>query len=124
MAVQEKNVSFAEEQKNLIGRNVKDSILNMQSLNKTEPPQIFTQTVTSQKEVPSTLLTSSASKQKRKDVLIGVHVTEEERNDLRTMFCAKGCSLAVAYRAAMNYLREDIAQGKATITNNGDVIRI
>ncbi len=120
MAVHEKNISFAEEQRKRIAESVINTTTNISPSLKEEPSipadsAPVTQTVTT---------TKTESRQKRKDVLIGVHVTEEERNDLRNMFCSKGCSLAVAYRAAMSYLKEDLAKGKAQITNNGDIIRI
>ena len=55
--------------------------------------------------------------------MIGIHVTKEEQTELRQMFCSNGFSLATAYRAAMTYLRQDISDGKAVITNNGEILR-
>ncbi|MBQ1832275.1 MAG: hypothetical protein II114_00680, partial [Treponema sp.] len=68
-------------------------------------------------------VTQETGEKKRKDVLIGIHVTEDERNELRRLFCSNGFSLATAYRAAMSYLRQDIELGKAYITNNGEIFR-
>lgn len=66
---------------------------------------------------------SMSSASPKKDVLIGIHVTNDERTELRQMFCANGFSLATAYRAAMTYLRQDILDGKAYITANGEILR-
>lgn len=113
MSVHEKNLSFAEEQKLKIAENVKSSSQiseNVISENKNGDKNNF-KTVTSEENT------------KRKDVLIGVHVTKEEQAELRQMFCSNGFSLATAYRAAMTYLRQDIIDGKALITNNGEILR-
>ena len=66
---------------------------------------------------------ASSQNSRKKDVLIGIHVTKEEQTELRQMFCSNGFSLATAYRAAMTYLRQDISDGKAIITNNGEILR-
>lgn len=113
MAVHEKNLSFAQEQKLKIAENVKSSSQiseNVISENKLADKNSF-KTVTSEEN------------SKRKDVLIGVHVTKEEQSELRQMFCSNGFSLATAYRAAMTYLRQDIIDGKALITTNGEILR-
>lgn len=117
MAVHEKNISFAEEQRKKIAESVINTTVNIS-------PALREDAIASDAVIQTVTSTKAEPRQKRKDVLIGVHVTEEERNDLRNMFCSKGCSLAVAYRAAMSYLKEDLAKGKAQITNNGDIIRI
>lgn len=121
MAVHEKNISFAEEQRRKIAESV---ISTASSLESKKEQSDEAAAVSSGNPFIQTVTSLSETRKKRKDVLIGVHVTEEERNDLRNMFCSKGCSLAVAYRSAMSYLKEDLAQGKAKITNNGDIIRI
>lgn len=120
MAVHEKNISFAEEQR----RKIAESVISTASSLESKKEQSDKAAVSSGNPFIQTVTSLSETRKKRKDVLIGVHVTEEERNDLRNMFCSKGCSLAVAYRSAMSYLKEDLAQGKAKITNNGDIIRI
>lgn len=115
MAVHAKNPTFAEEQKARIMKSVASSSVIADS--KPEEPatsEVFTQTVTS---------SADTTKKKTKDVLIGVHVTEDERTELRQLFCANGFSLATAYRAAMSYLRQDLEFGKAYLTSNGEVRR-
>ena len=111
MAVHEKNTTFAEEQKAKILESVASSSVISENQAKQNQPE-FTQTVT-----------TDAKKKKTKDVLIGVHVTEDERTELRQLFCANGFSLATAYRAAMSYLRQDIELGKAYLTKNGEIRR-
>ena len=115
MAVHEKNLSFAEEQKLKIAESVKSA------------SQISENIVPEKKETAAesfkTLTTETGTTAKKKDVLIGIHVTKEEQNELRQMFCSNGFSLATAYRAAMTYLRQDIIDGKAIITNNGEILR-
>lgn len=116
MAVHEKNLSFAEEQKLKIAESVKNTTSLSESVlpeKKMEDNPYF-KTVTNQ---------SSSSNSRKKDVLIGIHVTKEEQTELRQMFCSNGFSLATAYRAAMTYLRQDISDGKAVITNNGEILR-
>ena len=54
---------------------------------------------------------------------INFNLSKEEQTELRQMFCSNGFSLATAYRAAMTYLRQDISDGKAVITNNGEILR-
>lgn len=107
MAVHAKNQTFAEEQKARIMESVASSSVIADS-----KPEVFIQTVTPE-----------SGKKKTKDVLIGVHVTEDERTELRQLFCANGFSLATAYRAAMSYLRQDLELGKAYLTSNGEVRR-
>ena len=117
MAVHEKNLSFAEEQKLKIAESVKSA------------SQISENVVPEKKETVAesfktvTTETGTTTTAKKKDVLIGIHVTKEEQNELRQMFCSNGFSLATAYRAAMTYLRQDIIDGKAIITNNGEILR-
>ena len=115
MAVHEKNLSFAEEQKLKIAESVKSA------------SQISENVVSEKKETTAesfkTVTTETGTTTKKKDVLIGIHVTKEEQNELRQMFCSNGFSLATAYRAAMTYLRQDIIDGKAIITNNGEILR-
>ncbi|MCQ2592955.1 MAG: hypothetical protein MJ188_09250 [Treponema sp.] len=117
MAVHEKNLSFAEEQKLKIAESVKSASQisnNVVSEKKDEAASSF-KTVTNE--------SSASTTAKKKDVLIGIHVTKEEQTELRQMFCSNGFSLATAYRAAMTYLRQDIIDGKAIITNNGEILR-
>ncbi len=115
MAVHEKNLSFAEEQKLKIAESVKSA------------SQISENVIPEKKEEPvnsfKTVTNDSTPTTKKKDVLIGIHVTKEEQTELRQMFCSNGFSLATAYRAAMTYLRQDIIDGKAIITNNGEILR-
>lgn len=118
MAVHQKNLSFAEEQKKIIAESVKnasqisDNQETISHIENSESIQSF-KTVTKNQTVLS----------KKKDVLIGIHVTKEEQTELRQMFCSNGFSLATAYRAAMTYLRQDIIDGKAIITVNGEILR-
>ncbi len=113
MAVHAKNQTFAEEQKARIMESVASSSVIADSKPEVKAvPEVFIQTVTSE-----------SGKKKTKDVLIGVHVTEDERTELRQLFCANGFSLATAYRAAMSYLRQDLELGKAYLTSNGEVRR-
>ena len=115
MAVHAKNTTFAEEQKAKIMESVAaTSVIAENQPAPSSESSSFTQTVTPSQET---------GKKKTKDVLIGVHVTEDERTELRQLFCANGFSLATAYRAAMSYLRQDIELGKAYITNNGEIRR-
>lgn len=115
MAVHAKNTTFAEEQKAKIMESVAaTSVIAENQPAPSSESTSFTQTVTPSQET---------GKKKTKDVLIGVHVTEDERTELRQLFCANGFSLATAYRAAMSYLRQDIELGKAYITNNGEIRR-
>lgn len=116
MAVHEKNLSFAEEQKQKIAESVKSASQISENVipeKKEEPVKSF-KTVTNPEDPVST---------KKKDVLIGIHVTKDEQTELRQMFCSNGFSLATAYRAAMTYLKQDIIDGKAVLTNNGEVLR-
>lgn len=114
MSVHAKNPTFAEEQKAKIMQSVAAaSVISENQPTKSDSP-VFTQTVTP---------TEETRKKKTKDVLIGVHVTEDERTELRQLFCSNGMSLANAYRSAMSYLRQDIELGKAYITNNGEIRR-
>lgn len=85
--------------------------------------QPFTQTVTSQSTPVSTTVTQEVPKKKNKEKLVGIHVTEDEQKELRQIFCSNGFSLATAYRAAMSYLRQDMEDGKAYLTNNGEIRR-
>ena len=135
MAVHEKNLSFAEEQKLKIAESVK----NTTSLSESVIPEKKVEDNLSFKTVTifdtfkyqlllmnSSLLNAFSSvsqNSRKKDVLIGIHVTKEEQTELRQMFCSNGFSLATAYRAAMTYLRQDISDGKAVITNNGEILR-
>lgn len=113
MAVHIKNPTFAEEQKAKIMESVATSNVIVENVASVEKKESFIQTVTP--EITPT--------KKPKNVLIGVHVTEDERIELRQIFCSNGFSLATAYRAAMSYLRQDIELGKAYITNNGEIRR-
>lgn len=117
MAVHEKNLSFAEEQKLKITQSVQSASQISENVvqEKSEEPKADFKTVTTD--------TNTSTTAKKKDVLIGIHVTKEEQNELRQMFCSNGFSLATAYRAAMTYLRQDIIDGKAIITNNGEILR-
>ena len=117
MAVHEKNLSFAEEQKLKIAESVKNTTSLSESVipEKKGEDNLSFKTVTNQ--------SSSSQNSRQKDVLIGIHVTKEEQTELRQMFCSNGFSLATAYRAAMTYLRQDISDGKAVITNNGEILR-
>ncbi|MDY5917824.1 MAG: hypothetical protein SPJ55_05415 [Treponema sp.] len=117
MAVHEKNLSFAEEQKLKIAESVK----NTTSLSESVIPEKKVEDNLSFKTV--TIQSSVSQNSRKKDVLIGIHVTKEEQTELRQMFCSNGFSLATAYRAAMTYLRQDISDGKAVITNNGEILR-
>ena len=117
MAVHEKNLSFAEEQKLKIAESVK----NTTSISENAIPEKKAEDNQSFKTV--TIQSSSSQNSRKKDVLIGIHVTKEEQTELRQMFCSNGFSLATAYRAAMTYLRQDISDGKAIITNNGEILR-
>lgn len=143
MAVHSKNPSFAELQKQKIASSVQESfgsISNTVELPKATAP-IQPEVVNQQKEESphNTTVEKSADKddiktvtqsasansgeKKRKDVMVGIHVTEDERSELRKMFCSNGFTLATAYRAAMTYLRQDLEQGKAYITTNGEIFR-
>ncbi len=117
MAVHEKNLSFAEEQKLKIAESVKNTTSLSESVipEKKGEDNLSFKTVTNQ--------SSSSQNSRKKDVLIVIHVTKEEQTELRQMFCSNGFSLATAYRAAMPYLRQDISDGKAVITNNGEILR-
>ncbi len=131
MAVHAKNRSFAEIQREAIASSVKTSFSNIDSSPAATPvttPAVETSEVKAAEEnyfnsvTPQTESTEVKAR-KKKDVLIGVHVTEDERTELRQTFCSNGFSLATAYRAAMTYLRQDIEQGKAYITTNGEILR-
>ncbi len=117
MAVKEKNLSFAEEQKLKIAESVKSAsqISENAAEEKKETYLGLNKTVTTP--------VSTVRSEGKKDVLIGIHVTKEEQAELREMFCSKGFSLATAYRAAMTYLRQDILNDKACLTNNGEILR-
>lgn len=116
MTHEKKNLSFAEEQKQKIAESVKSASQISENIipEKTENPVTSFKTVTTSDDSVAT---------KRKDVLIGIHVTKDEQTELRQMFCSNGFSLANAYRAAMTYLKQDIINGKAVLTNNGEVLR-
>lgn len=126
MAVHQKNPTFKELQKEKIASN-------MQSLATTLAPSVPVQPTSPvespKEEIPAQnqdaikTVTRETGEKKRKDVLIGIHVTEDERNELRRLFCSNGFSLATAYRAAMSYLRQDMELGKAYITSNGEIFR-
>ncbi|MBE6355126.1 hypothetical protein [Treponema sp.] len=128
MAVHAKNPTFSELMQQKVNTEVKESMqVLMPSVNdiKTVTPQVPAEPekpVNMAEEPKQEAKTETATK-KRKDVLIGIHVTDDERNELRKMFCSNGFSLATAYRAAMTYLRQDIELGKAYITSNGELIR-
>jgi len=131
MAVHSKNPSFAELQREKVAASVQESIGNITETAEPikpaksavpEPKQVSAEPPKAPVNVIKTVTTESGEK-KRKDVLIGIHVTEDERNELRKLFCSNGFSLATAYRAAMSYLRQDIELGKAYITNNGEIFR-
>lgn len=133
MAVHSKNPSFAELQKNAVASSVQNTFgslspdsIKAQPMQETsaKPVEIpVPQPVQPEKTSVIKTVTSESGEKKRKDVLIGIHVTEDERNELRKMFCSNGFSLATAYRAAMTYLRQDIELGKAYITSNGEIFR-
>ncbi len=115
MAVHEKNLSFAEEQKQKIAESVKSASQISENVIPEKKAAVTSfKTVTNPEDPVST---------KKKDVLIGIHVTKDEQTELRQMFCSNGFSLATAYRAAMTYLKQDIIDGKAVLTNNGEVLR-
>lgn len=133
MAVHSKNPSFAELQREKIASSVQNSFDSMGVVHQAEkeiPAHTPVMPVKAEekretKEEPAVIktVTPESGEKKRKDVLIGIHVTEDERNELRKLFCSNGFSLATAYRAAMSYLRQDIELGKAYITNNGEIFR-
>ena len=116
MTHEKKNLSFAEEQKQRIAESVKSASQISENVvsETTVAPATSFKTVTNPEDPVST---------KKKDVLIGIHVTKDEQTELRQMFCSNGFSLATAYRAAMTYLKQDIIDGKAVLTNNGEVLR-
>lgn len=113
MAVHTKNLSFAEEQKLMIAESVKSASQISENKIVEDTTEHF-KTVTNE---------TAKTQTKKKDVLIGVHVTKDEQLELRQMFCSNGFSLATAYRAAMTYLKQDIIDGKAIITSNGEILR-
>lgn len=128
MAVHKKNQTLSELLQQKVNTEVKESMqVVMPAVNdiKTVTPQVPAEPekpADTAEEPKQEAKTETATK-KRKDVLIGIHVTDDERNELRKMFCSNGFSLATAYRAAMTYLRQDIELGKAYITSNGELIR-
>ena len=127
MAVREKNPSFADLQREKINSSVESMYKSIVKTTEPEknPPEIV-ENHPAEPEKPAAAIktvTPEPGEKKRKDVLIGIHVTEDERNELRRLFCSNGFSLATAYRAAMSYLRQDIELGKAYITNNGEIFR-
>lgn len=117
MTHEKKNLSFAEEQKLKIAQSVQSA----SQISENVIPEKKEESTDSFKTVTNDPNTNATTK--KKDVLIGIHVTKEEQNELRQMFCSNGFSLATAYRAAMTYLRQDIIDGKAIITNNGEILR-
>lgn len=121
MAVHAKNPTFAEEQKAKIMESVASSSIMAEAAKPAATPVSTTSEKT--ETFIQTVTPDNTPKKKTKDVLIGVHVTDDERTELRQMFCSNGFSLATAYRAAMSYLRQDIELGKAYITNNGEIRR-
>lgn len=128
MAVHAKNQTLSELLQQKINTEVKESMqVVMPDVNdiKTVTPQVPAEPEKPVKmaEEPKQESKTETATKKRKDVLIGIHVTDDERNELRKMFCSNGFSLATAYRAAMTYLRQDIELGKAYITSNGELIR-
>ena len=126
MAVHQKNPTFAELQKEKIASNMQSFAT---TLAPSAPVQPASPVESPKEEVPAQnqdaikTVTQETGEKKRKDVLIGIHVTEDERNELRRLFCFNGFSLATAYRAAMSYLRQDMELGKAYITSNGEIFR-
>ena len=126
MAVHQKNPTFSELQKEKIASNMQSFAT---TLAPSAPVQPATQAASPKEEIPAQnqdaikTVTQETGEKKRKDVLIGIHVTEDERNELRRLFCSNGFSLATAYRAAMSYLRQDMELGKAYITSNGEIFR-
>lgn len=123
MAVHAKNQSFAEEQRQRIAESVQNSsTIANNTVTTTVTPAAK---VVEKTEIPNNTVTTSSpdANGKKKDVLIGIHVTKEEQAELRQMFCSNGFSLATAYRAAMTYLRQDILDEKAYITSNGEILR-
>lgn len=119
MTHEKKNLSFAEEQKLKIAQSVQSA----SQISGNIIPEKKEESTDSFKTVTNDSNTNATTATKKKDVLIGIHVTKEEQNELRQMFCSNGFSLATAYRAAMTYLRQDIIDGKAIITNNGEILR-
>lgn len=134
MAVHSKNLSFAELQKQKISSSVQESLGYIADTmgNQPKPTEIQSpkhEDPLKTEEIPVAIKTvtpsetTNSGEKKRKDVMVGIHVTEDERSELRKMFCSNGFTLATAYRAAMTYLRQDLEQGKAYITTNGEIIR-
>ena len=121
MAVHAKNPTFAEEQKAKIMESVASSSIMAEAAKPAATPVSTTSEKT--ETFIQTVTPDNTPKKKTKDVLIGVHVTDDERTELRQIVCSNGVSLATAYRAAMSYLRQDIELGKAYITNNGEIRR-
>lgn len=129
MAVHAKNPTFAELQREKVAESVKNSFSTIESESNSQGNSPSAETESSlEANAPSPAPASeqnaatTVTKQK-KNVLIGIHVTEGERAELRKTFCANGFSLATAYRAAMTYVRQDLKQGKAYITENGEILR-
>ena len=126
MAVHSKNPSFADLQREKIAGSVQSSFSSIsENQQETAKPVEIKKEESFQHQTHTDIKTVTAEnvEKKKKDVLIGIHVTEDERNELRKQFCSNGFSLATAYRAAMSYLRQDLELGKAYITNNGEIFR-
>ncbi len=126
MAVHQKNPTFAELQKEKIASNMQSFATTLAPsvpVQPTSPVESPKEEIPAQNQDAIKTVTQETGEKKRKDVLIGIHVTEDERNELRRLFCSNGFSLATAYRAAMSYLRQDMELGKAYITNNGEIFR-
>ena len=126
MAVHAKNLSFAEEQRQKIAESVQSSTTIAYNPVTAQPKEEKPAEQAPVSAAANRTVTESPAAEsggKKKDVLIGIHVTKEEQAELRQMFCSNGFSLATAYRAAMTYLRQDILDGKACITGNGEILR-
>lgn len=126
MAVHQKNPTFKELQKEKIASNMQSlatTLAPSAPVQPTSPVESPKEEIPAQNQDAIKTVTRETGEKKRKDVLIGIHVTEDERNELRRLFCSNGFSLATAYRAAMSYLRQDMELGKAYITSNGEIFR-
>ncbi|MCR5218646.1 hypothetical protein [Treponema sp.] len=136
MAVHQKNPSFADLARAKVNNEIQESMAAyipeaipekgpfiQNDIKSVTSPADSTQQGAGESAAENSDSKAAVASKKRKDVLIGIHVTDDERNELRKMFCSNGFSLATAYRAAMTYLRQDIELGKAYITSNGEVIR-
>lgn len=128
MAVHAKNPSFAQEQREKISDNIAQSMSNIHAVlnSETQTAPVYISSSDAallEQSKRQTASDTSGTRKKPRNILIGIHVTEEERAELRKTFCSNGFSLATAYRAAMAYLQQDIEYGKAYLTANGEIRR-